>query len=345
VRRSIAINAQRVRCMFEKSAFTLKERAMIVRAMLRFCCLVLLLLPNEAVAQKAATPATFRVSAEMVLVPVTVTDHNGKTIEGLRAEDFSVLDNQTPQQIVSFTSDDVPCSVGLVLDISGSMRTALSAAKDVAQAFFKTANPEDEFLLLTVSTQPAALSGFTNDIEALYKSIEFTRPAGKTALIDTVYLGLNRMREARRPRRVLLILSDGMDNYSRYSKNELMRVAVEADVQIYTIILDGIASGASSGAAPFRPAMIRKPGDRGEERQGIELLEALADKTGGLHFRVRKDVEAKEAATKAGQALRNEYVIAYQLPDSGTAGKWHRVRVKSNVPKVSVHARNGYYAP
>ena len=91
--------------------------------------------------------------------------------------------------------------------------------------------------------------------------------------------------------------------------------------------------------------MIRKPGDQGEERQGVELLETLADKTGGLHFRVRKNVEAKEAATKAGQALRNEYVIGYQPPGSGTVGKWHPVRVKSNVPKVSVHARNGYYTP
>jgi Ca-activated chloride channel family protein len=327
---------------------------MIFRTTLRFYCLVipLLLTVDEVDAQKAATPAafrasvqTFRASAQMVLVPVTVTDHNGKTVEGLRAEDFNVLDEQTPQQIVSFTRDDAPCSVGLILDISGSMQGTLGAAKNVTQAFFKTANPEDEFFLLTVSSQPEALSGFTADISALEKSIEFTKPAGRTALIDTIYLGLSRMREARRTRRALLILSDGMDNFSRYSKNELMRVAVEADVQIYTIILDGIASGVSSGAAPFRPAMIRKPGDRGEERQGIELLEALADKTGGLHFRVRKDVEAKEAATKAGQALRNEYVIAYQLPGSGTAGKWHRVRVKSNLPKVSVHARNGYYAP
>ena len=321
--------------------------AMIFRATLRFSCLVLLLLltVDEVDAQKAATPATFRASAQMVLVPVTVTDHNGKTIEGLRAEDFNIFDDQTPQQIVSFTSDDAPCSVGLVLDISGSMRTALGPAKYVAQAFFKTANPEDEFLLLTVSSLPAALSGFTSDIAALEKSIEFTRPAGKTALIDTVYLGLSRMREARRPRRALLILSDGMDNYSRYSQDELMRVAVEADVQIYTIILDGVASGASSGTVPFRPTLIKKPIDQGEERQGAELLKKLADKTGGLHFRVRNDVEAKEAAIKAGQALRNEYLIGYRPPDSGTVGKWHQVRVKSNVPKVSVHARNGYYAP
>ena len=315
--------------------------------MLRFSCLTLLLLltVDELGAQRAATPATFRTSAQMVLIPVMVTDHNGKTIEGLRAEDFKILDDQKPQRIASFASEDAPCSVGLVLDISGSMQNTLSAAKGVVQAFFRTANPDDEFLLLTVSTEPVATSGFTIEIAALEKTIEFTRPGGRTALIDTVYLGLSRMREARRPRRALLILSDGMDNQSRYSQSELMRVALEADVQIYTIILPGNTSGGATGdAVPFRPGLIRKPIDQAQDRQGPDLLEKLSDKTGGLQFRVRNDAEAKEAAMKAGKALREEYLIGYQPPDSGTAGKWHRVSVKSNVPKVNVHARNGYYS-
>ncbi len=166
-----------------------------------------------------------------------------------------------------------------------------------------------------------------------------------TALIDTVYLGLNRMRKAKHPRRALLILSDGMDNYSRYSKGELMRVALEADVQIYTIIVGDGSGGSSTGGIPFRPSLIGKPIDQVRERQGPLLLEELSDKTGGLHFHARSDTEAKEAAIKAGRALRNEYVIGYQPPSSGATGKWHQVRVKSNVPKVNVYARNGYYAP
>src|SRR5260370_29426119 len=93
------------------------------------------------------------------------------------------------------------------------------------------------------------------------------------------------------------------------------------------------------------PALIKKPNDQGKERQGPEMLEKLSDKTGGLNFRVRNDAQAKEAVNKAGQALRNEYLMGYQPLDSGTAGKWHRVRVKSNVPKVDVHACNGYCSP
>jgi Ca-activated chloride channel homolog len=312
---------------------------------LRFCfSLLLLLTVGEAKAQKAVETPIFRTNVQMVLVPVTVADRSGKTIEGLRADDFNILDNQRSQKIVSFSSDDAPCSAGLVLDISGSMQQALSGTKEMAQAFFGTANPVDEFLLLTVSTQPAATTGFTSDTAALEESIGFAKPGGLTALIDTVYLGVSRMREARWPRRALLILSDGMDNHSRYSQSELLRLALEADVQIYTIVIDNGSASASTHTAPYRPSLITKPWDRAEEHQGTEMLEKLSDLTGGLHFRVHSNAQAKEAVIKIGRALRNEYVIGYHLPDSTTSGRWHRIRVKLNASKANVHARKGYYA-
>src|ERR1700687_3354334 len=123
-------------------------------------------------AQNVISPASFRTNAQLVLVPVTVTDHNGKTIQGLRADNFRILDNQAPQQIVSVSGEDAPCSVGLILDISGSMRDTLSVAKEVGQSVFRTANSDDEFLVLTVSTQPEAISGFTADVASLEKSIQ-----------------------------------------------------------------------------------------------------------------------------------------------------------------------------
>jgi Ca-activated chloride channel homolog len=305
-----------------------------------FYCLTL----DPLHAQREVTPATFRADAQMVLVPVTVTDRNGKTITGLRAQNFTLLEDQQAQQIMSFGSEDAPCSVGLVLDISGSMRNLLSTAKEVAHAFLGAANPDDEFLLLTVSTQPDAVSGFTTDVAALENTIEFSRPGGLTALIDTVYLGLSRMKAAKRPRRALLIVSDGIENHSRYTKSELMRVALEADVQVYAIIIDNPAATASGNTIPFRPALVRKPGDQAADRQGPQLLEELSDKTGGLHFRVRTAAEAKQAVLEAGEALRYQYVIGYQPPNSEGGGKWHRIRIKSDVPKVNVYARSGYYS-
>jgi len=306
---------------------------------------IFILVPHLRAQETRRGPSTvLRADVKMVLVPVTVTDRRGAPVSGLEQKSFTVLEDKVPQKIVSFSSEDTPSSVGVVLDISGSMRHTLGAAKDIVQAFLRTANREDEFLLLTVSTQPEATPGFTTDVADLEQSIGTVKPGGMTALIDTVYLGLNRMKEARQPRRALLILSDGIDNQSRYSESELLRVALEADVQIYTVIFDTGAAGGAAGTVPFRPSMIAKPGARGPEQQGPEMLEKLSDKTGGLHFHVRNAAEANEAVTNTGQALRSEYVLGYQPADSGTSGKWHRVQVKLDRAQVQVHARTGYYA-
>jgi len=246
---------------------------------------------------------------------------------------------------VSFGTQDTPCSAGLVLDISGSMRNTLDMVKASARAFVRAASNNDEFLLLTVSTQPAVNSAFTSDLAELEENIATTKPGGFTALIDTVHPGLNQMRKGRNAQRALVIVSDGMDNHSQYSKGELLRVALEADVQVYAIIIDNGAGSSSTSGFPFRPSMIAKPGQQAAQRQGPDLLEELAEKTGGLYFHARNLAQAQEAMTKAGQALRNEYVLGYQPADSGSSGKWHRIRVKTSLPKVNIHARNGYYAP
>jgi len=307
-------------------------------------CLAISLLLAKLDAQSMSKPAVFQANSRLVLVPVTVTDNYGKTILGLHAQDFNILDDQIPQKILSFGNEDLPCSIGVVLDVSGSMRNALSIAKDGAQNFVRSSNSNDEFMLLTVSTQPEANSDFTTDAADIGQRIGFSRPGGMTALIDTVYSGLSRMKQAQNPQRALLVFSDGMDNHSRYSKGQLLRIALEADVQIYTIILDGLADSSSSGV-PFRPSMIAKPGDRGPQLQGPELLQSLADKTGGLHFRARNAAQAREAIAKVSDALRSQYVLGYQPAESVTPGKSHRIHVTTTVPKVYVHARTGYYAP
>jgi Ca-activated chloride channel family protein len=319
---------------------------MIRLPVLRFAgvAFLVLLARTELEAQAAPLPTVFRANSQMVLVPVTVTSRNGKTLQGLHPENFAVLEDRVPQRIVSFTAGDAPCSVGLVLDISGSMRNTLGLAKGVLPSFFQAANADDQFLLLTVSTQPAAVSDFTSDVAGLEESIGRTNPKGMTALIDTIYLGLNQMRKAAHPRRALLVLSDGRDNFSRYSKSELMRVALEADVQIYTIVMGDRAGGASSGV-PYRPGLAAKPIDQARDRQGALLLEELSEKTGGLHFRARSDAQAQEAVSEVARALRDQYMIGYQPHNPGQTGTYHQVRVKSNVSKANVYARSGYYAP
>lgn len=292
----------------------------------------------------AQTPApVFQATSQMVLVPVTVTDRYAKNVEGLRAQDFTIFDNQVPQQIASFGTDDAPCSVGIVLDVSGSMQQALAGARDMLSAFFGVSNPEDEFLLLTVSTEPSSAIHFTTDTAALGQSVSLIRPGGLTSLIDTTYLALKRMKEAQHARRALLVFSDGIDNHSRYSQTELINLALEADVQVYSMIFDTGAQG--SGVAPFRPSLAQKPWDAARERQqGPDMLEKLSSKTGGLYFHVRSQGEAKEAVVRTGRALRSEYLIGFHPSDGGASGKMHQIRVKSGIPKVYVHARTGYYS-
>ena len=289
-------------------------------------------------------PATFSTSARMVLVPVSVTDRDGKTIMGLRAEDFTVYDDQTRQPLASFSSQDAPSSVGMVLDISGSMQRVLEALKGGARTFVRNANPRDEFLVLTVSTAPSVAPNFIADSDEVEAGIAGLRPGGLTALLDTADLGFRQMRQAKNPRRAMIIFSDGLDNHSRYSREALLREALEADTQVYTIIFHTGSGGSSSGGAPFRPSMVAKPGDQARQNQAPDLLEKLAEKTGGLSFHARSGGDLLEAVAKTGEAVRNQYLIAYRMPDSDLSGKWHRIRVKVDLPKANVHARSGYYA-
>lgn len=307
----------------------------------RFITTLICVLAGALPAQ-TVTPAVFQSKTQLVLVPVCVINNVGKTVTGLRREDFTVFDDSKPQPIVAFTSEDAPASIGVVFDTSGSMRNTLGFAKDLTHEFFRSANPQDEFFLLTVGTRPEAVAGFTSDTEALENAIAYTQSGGMTALLDTLYLAIHRMREAREPRRAVLVISDGMDNNSRYTKGDLMQLALEADVQVYALIVKGIPSGGNT--IPFHPGLASKPIDIAREQQQPKTLEDLADKTGGLSFHVANASEAQTTIASIAQAIRNEYVIAYQAPPSDNVGKWHRIRIKSHISKVKVYARSGYYS-
>jgi len=282
------------------------------------------------IAVEAFRTPDLRVNVDLVLVPVTVTDRSGVVVSNLAESSFTVLEDNSPRPIVSFNTEDVACSVGVVVDISGSMGDKTGLAAGAMRAFFGTANPEDEAFLLTVSTRPDTLSGFTQDFGNLQSQLSMSRPGGKTALVDTIELALQRLREAHHPRRALLIISDGMDNHSRYSEGELLRLAAEADVQIYTI---GMA-----------PSAVNKKGiERLEEPRGLAFLSHLASRSGGLDFTLGSYENPAPIAGKIGHAIRDQYLIGYS-PLSSEQGKWRAIRVKVDAPQVHVSARNGYYA-
>jgi Ca-activated chloride channel homolog len=275
-----------------------------------------------------------RMDVELSLVNITVTDPYDRIVTGLEADGFRVFEDNVEQEVVTFSSEDVPISVGVILDLSGSMANKIGEAKQAAMQFFKSANPEDEFLLVTVSEHAQLSSGFTTSIEDLGSSLLSRSAKGRTALLDAVYLGVSEMRNAHNAKRALLIISDGGDNNSRYNERDIRRLIREADTQLYTI---GI----------FEPVGYRSRTP--EELNGPSLLSELTELSGGRAFDVTNASELADIAAKVGMELRNQYILGYHPSNKAHDARWRKIKVKLRTPKglppLTVHARPGYYAP
>jgi Ca-activated chloride channel family protein len=271
-----------------------------------------------------------KVDVNLALVNVTVTDPLNRLVTGLERENFRVYEDGTEQEIVTLSSEDVPVSIGLVFDMSGSM----SDKVDKARQFMRTANPLDQFFLVSFNDRAELTSGFTSSVEELQTRMMFTASRGRTALLDAVYLGLSQMRGAHNAKRALLIISDGGDNHSRYNENDVKNFLKEADCQLYAIgIYDPI--GMRSRTA--------------EELNGPSLLSEMTEMTGGRVFPVANIGDLPDIAAKIGMELRNQYVLGYKPSNAQRNGIWRKIKVKLKPPKglppLNVFAKTGYYAP
>jgi Ca-activated chloride channel family protein len=275
--------------------------------------------------------ARIRINADLVLIPVTITDPMNRLVTGLEREDFQIFENNGKQKITSFASEDAPVSIGIIFDLSGSMTSKLIRARESILQFIKTANPQDEFFVIGFNDRPELIEDFTNSVEDIQARLATVRSGHRTALLDAIYFGLTKMKEARHERKALLVVSDGGDNRSRYTEGELRAQVREADVEIYSIgVFDPYA-------------------DAPEERTGPQLLNDLSEETGGRLFRVDDIAEMSDIAEKISSELRNQYVIGFKPQNLTHDGKWRKVKVKvsppEGLPPLTVHARTGYYAP
>jgi Ca-activated chloride channel family protein len=275
-----------------------------------------------------------RRNVNMVLVPVTVVDPYDRLVTGLQQDNFRVFEDGVEQEITHFSEDDVPISIGVIFDMSGSMSDKINKSKMAALQFFKTANPQDEFFLVDFSDRAELVSPFTTDLNILRNNLMYSRGRGRTALFDAIYLGLSEMRGAHNSRKALLIISDGGENHSRYSENDIREYLRESDVQLYAIgIYEPLAD------------RFRTP----EEGEGPELLDELAQMSGGRVFPVRNLNELPDIATKISMELRNQYVIGYKPSDLTNNGKWRKIKIRlrppRGLPPLRVYYRRGYYAP
>ncbi|GAC1635523.1 MAG: hypothetical protein NVS9B14_12870 [Candidatus Acidiferrum sp.] len=275
-----------------------------------------------------------RSDVSLALVNVTVTDPYNRLVTGLEQDNFRVYEDNVEQEVETFSSEDVPISIGVVFDVSGSMSNKIGKAREAAVQFFKTANTADEFFLVSFNERAELTSEFTNSVEDLQSRMALTATKGRTALLDAIYLGLSQMRGARNAKRALLIISDGGDNHSRYNESDIKRLVKEADTQLYAI---GI----------FDPLGYRSRSP--EELNGPSLLTDVTDMTGGRVFSVERIEDLPDIATKIGMELRNQYVLGYRPSNKTHDARWRKVKVKlrppRGLPPLTVYAKTGYYAP
>jgi len=178
------------------------------------------------VRQPAIHPAPIQVDVNLVVINVTVTDPYDRIVTGLDQGNFRVFDEKVEQEIVAFSTEDAPISVGLIFDSSGSMGDKIQKSKEAALQFFKTSNPQDEFMLINFNEQPNLITGFTSKFENVQDRLLFVKSGGKTALLDAIYLGLSEGKNATTGRKALLVISDGGENHSRYTENDVKRAVM-----------------------------------------------------------------------------------------------------------------------
>jgi len=262
-------------------------------------------------------PRSIRLDIKVVQIPVTVTDVLDHPVGGLRKDDFHLFEDNVEQEIAYLSTEEAPVSVGLIFDASGSMKNKIETSVAAVDQFFETKLPGDEYLLVRFSTLPHLLTGFTADSNEISGWLHASDPAGWTALYDAIYLGIQKMKTAKNPRKALLILSDGGDNNSRYTASEIRSLVREADVRVYSLGL----------------------------LQGSHFLERISEETGGRMIHVHKMADLPDAMEKLSRDLRSQYVLGYYSKNGQNDGRYRHVRVQVAQPSVRASWRRGYYAP
>jgi Ca-activated chloride channel homolog len=270
---------------------------------------------------------TFEVSTELVVVPVNVTDVSGDFVPGLTSQNFRVYEDGRLQRITLFEREDLPVTVGLIVDHSRSMASKLPAVTAAVSSFARSSNPEDEMFVVDFGDRvwPEFFGGlpFTSDVKALESAVTSVAAQGQTALYDAVFEGLERLRSGHREKKALIIVSDGGDNVSRRRYREVLTLARQSQAVIYAIGLVG---------------------HFGEE-ENPRVLERLCKDTGGLAFFPRNVDAVGEISVQIAQDLRQQYTLGYAPEKKINVTIFRKIQVKVAAPgrgKIHVRTRLGY---
>jgi VWFA-related protein len=277
------------------------------------------------------TGTVFRADTRLVVLPTTVVDKSGHLVTTLSREAFTVMENGVQQQIKQFKREDVPVSMGLIIDNSGSMREKRAKVEAAALALVKASNPDDEVFIVNFNDE-AFLDNphgkdFTNDIKEMEDALTRIDSRGGTAMRDAIRMSIDHVKEkAHKDKKVLVVVTDGNDNSSVVSLEDLVKAAQQSEVLIYSV---GLLSDE----------------ERREAKRAQKALEALAEATGGETFFPRDVSEVERIATQVAHDIRNQYTIAYTPSDQTMDGSYRQIKVTVKAAgNPTVRARSGYYA-
>ncbi|HLH29708.1 MAG TPA: VWA domain-containing protein [Terriglobia bacterium] len=276
------------------------------------------------------------VDVELVQLSVSVLDKHGFPIRGLQREHFAVYEDKVQQDISLFSQEDIPLSVALVIDTSSSMFNKLASVNSAGLTFVRESNPQDETSIVTFGTTATLEQDFTTNTRELGRALSGIVPNGYTALYDAVYLAAKHLRqESAHEKKVLLIISDGEDNDSKYKLKEVLEAIRESKIIVYSI---GLLSSDNGGDSYDMFA-----------DNGKKALRQLAEVTGGSAFFPKGVREVELVCKRIARDLRNQYTIGYKPSNGQLDGSWRKVLVRVNPPKTipaaKVRTKQGYYAP
>jgi VWFA-related protein len=279
-----------------------------------------------ALAALAAQPSVFHAETRLVVVQMSVHDRRGAPVTNLDRNAVRVYENGKLQPIALFLGDNVPVSLGLVIDNSGSMRGRRGIVEEAAVTFARSSNPLDELFVVNFADAPRLDVAMTSDLRALENGIGRADSIGGTALRDAVDLAERYMQtHAKRDRRALLIISDGHDNSSTTKIDQIRRQAEQGNIALYAIGLPH-----------------RDPGASGRARRE---LDDLTERTGGLAVHAATMTEVTDAALGIAHRIRQQYTLAYAPLNQRLDGSYRKVRVViESAERLAVHTRTGYVA-
>ncbi len=282
-------------------------------------------------------------TAELVLLDVTVVDHRNRVVPSLGKDQFVVYENGVRQEIAFFSREETPVSLGLVIDTSGSMRRKLSKVVAAAKSLMRQGHPEDEYFLVEFKGEAELVEDFTQDVALIHEALENMIASGQTALLDAVYLSVEHAQKyGRHRRKAILLITDGEDRNSYYTRDHVLERLRGSDVQVYVV---GFTEGIHE-AAIFRQTESRRIS--GQEKKARKLLEELARESGGRAFFPQSLEELDTIANAIARELRTQYTLGYYPSHPERDGSWRSVRVEVLPDKdrgpLTARTRAGYYA-